>query len=379
MTEMTNVRYFAVYSSMVCIVFCVGLEKVDNSLPTVKKEDQTAYMNCSVINLHNKEQSQWNTKTHSTDDPSYISSDGIVRFDLFVEERSTYSVVKYRRNNRQTYQLMIESLTEIEAGNYTCQIYLPNHNYEELTRMLNSVTVQIAPYITTASAATITVQEGENVTLVCEAYGYPLPNITWKREDGSPLHHGGLQLINGLYRINNVNATDRGLFICSADNNVKPHASYSVQLKVLCAPYCTAIQDTVGQEPDRMYHAILECLVFAQPRAEVIWYKENRTSLINEQILDNDKYTLEQQYDERLRDDEKWYTLKINNVVRSDYRDYYCTALNKLGKNQAKFTLFEPFVYYYNLNYNTIGKAPSTHQVSVVTYMFGFLVSFILL
>lgn len=39
----------------------------------------------------------------------------------------------------------------------------------------------------------------------------------------------------------------------------------------------------------------------------------------------------------------------------------------------------EPFVYYYNLNYNTIGKAPSTHQVSVVTYMFGFLVSFILL
>ncbi|CAG2228881.1 ANK [Mytilus edulis] len=366
---MKNVRYIAVFSSILSIVLGAGLEKVDNSLSPVKKQDQTSYMNCSVIDLYDREQSQWNTKTHLTDDPLYISSDGIVRFDLFVEERNRYSVVKYRTHNSQTYQLIIESLTEIEAGNYTCQIYLPNQNYEELPRMLRSVTIQIAPYITTVSAATVTVQEGENVTLVCEAYGYPLPNITWKRGDGSPLPHGGLHLNNGLYRINNVNATDRGLFICSADNNVKPHASYSVQLKVLCAPYCTAIQDTVGQEPDRMYHAILECLVFAQPRAEVIWYKENRTTLINEQILDNDKYTLEQQYDERLRDDEKWYTLKINNVVRSDYRDYYCTALNKLGKNQAKFTLFEPFVYYYNLNYNTIGKAPSTHQV------FGYRVS----
>ncbi|VDI29599.1 Hypothetical predicted protein, partial [Mytilus galloprovincialis] len=264
--------------------------------------------------------SQWNTKTHLTDDPLYISSDGIVRFDLFVEERNTYSVVKYRIHNRQTYQLMIESLTEVEAGNYTCQIYLPNQNYEELPRMFRSVTIQIAPYITAASAATITVQEGENVTLVCEAYGYPLPNITWTRGDGSPLPHGGLQLINGLYIITKVNATDRGLFICTADNNVKPHASYSVRLKVLFAPYCAAVQDTVGQDSDRMFHATLECLVSAEPRAEVVWYKENRTTLINEQILDNDKYTLGQQHDERLKADEKWYTLKIKNVVRSDYR-----------------------------------------------------------
>ena len=78
----------------------------------------------------------------------------------------------------------------------------------------------------------------------------------------------------------------------------------------------------------------------AEPRAEVVWYKENRTTLINEQILDNDKYTLGQQHDERLKADEKWYTLKINNVVRSDYRGYYCTAQNELGKNQVKFELF---------------------------------------
>ena len=42
----------------------------------------------------------------------------------------------------------------------------------------------------------------------------------------------------------------------------------------------------------------------AKPRPEVVWYKENRTTLIHEQILDSDKYTLEQKYDERLRDSE---------------------------------------------------------------------------
>lgn len=33
----------------------------------------------------------------------------------------------------------------------------------------------------------ITVNEGENATLVCKAKGNPLPKITWKREDGQKI------------------------------------------------------------------------------------------------------------------------------------------------------------------------------------------------
>lgn len=33
----------------------------------------------------------------------------------------------------------------------------------------------------------ITVNEGENATLVCKAKGNPLPKIMWKREDGQKI------------------------------------------------------------------------------------------------------------------------------------------------------------------------------------------------
>ena len=34
-------------------------------------------------------------------------------------------------------------------------------------------------------------REGSNVSLSCQATGYPQPNITWKREDGSPFTYNG--------------------------------------------------------------------------------------------------------------------------------------------------------------------------------------------
>lgn len=33
----------------------------------------------------------------------------------------------------------------------------------------------------------LAVAEGDNATLWCRATGHPIPRITWKREDGSPI------------------------------------------------------------------------------------------------------------------------------------------------------------------------------------------------
>ena len=37
------------------------------------------------------------------------------------------------------------------------------------------------------TSSDITVQEGENATLVCHAAGHPAPRILWRREDGESL------------------------------------------------------------------------------------------------------------------------------------------------------------------------------------------------
>jgi len=41
------------------------------------------------------------------------------------------------------------------------------------------------------TSADMVVMEGRNVSLRCTAVGSPAPNITWRREDGQPIHRDG--------------------------------------------------------------------------------------------------------------------------------------------------------------------------------------------
>lgn len=52
---------------------------------------------------------------------------------------------------------------------------------------LSTVPPDILDYDTSAD---MVVLEGRNVSLRCAAIGSPMPNITWRREDGQPIHGG---------------------------------------------------------------------------------------------------------------------------------------------------------------------------------------------
>ena len=49
------------------------------------------------------------------------------------------------------------------------------------------------------TSSDITVQEGDNATLVCKAKGHPMPRIVWRREDGESIviKKGGREVIRG--------------------------------------------------------------------------------------------------------------------------------------------------------------------------------------
>ena len=68
-----------------------------------------------------------------------------------------------------------------------------SHHYYDILLYYCILYFVVAPTIKADSAASITVQEGDNITLICEANGIPAPNITWKRGDGFPLPGGGFQ------------------------------------------------------------------------------------------------------------------------------------------------------------------------------------------
>ncbi|XP_071145170.1 lachesin-like [Mytilus edulis] len=316
---------------------------VADNLPVVQRQGQIAYLNCVVTNVRSPAQVLWIKRTTPTGDPLHISSDETIRVGFVVGGRRKYEVMKYKYDNREIYQLIIQSVTETDAGNYTCQIFLPYDNYKEWPQKEMDLIVFTPPTFKPDNPAEIQAHSGHNITLVCEANGYPLPNITWKRNDRGPLPNGEFQERGSIYTIYGISVTDCGKFMCTADNEVKPPASFTVQLDVTFVPVCIAVQDVVGQGQNQRFNAKLECLVAANPRAEVSWYKKNRATKEREQIHGGDKYNLDEQYSNYSKPFERWYTLAIKTVQRNDYGDYYCVARNKYGENQAKVTLFSSF------------------------------------
>ena len=62
------------------------------------------------------------------------------------------------------------------------------------------------------SPRNVTLLEGENVTLSCNASGHPAPNVSWYKVGGSLVAHGEK------YTLTNVKRGHEGFYRCVVDN-----------------------------------------------------------------------------------------------------------------------------------------------------------------
>ena len=86
------------------------------------------------------------------------------------------------------YTLQVKDLQETDAGPYQCQILIGVNN--RVTANVD-VLVRMPPVISDNSTRSLVVSEGQSVTLECYAAGYPLPKISWRRENNAILPTGG--------------------------------------------------------------------------------------------------------------------------------------------------------------------------------------------
>jgi len=109
--------------------------------------------------------------------------------------------------------LTIKTLTFDNAGNYTCT--------DSQGQKIALVTLTSLPQVTIEPKKSATVVSGDSVKISCSAAGSPVPEVTWKNEDGIDL--GNLTTVEDIdhgvkvtLSIAEVKEQHAGLFTCTA-------------------------------------------------------------------------------------------------------------------------------------------------------------------
>ncbi|XP_015108925.1 lachesin [Diachasma alloeum] len=243
-----------------------------------------------------------------------------------------------------TWRLHIRQLKETDRGCYMCQI-----NTDPMKSELGCLAILVPPDIVYGDETSkdLSVSEGENVTLNCQATGIPKPRVSWKREDGQHIlirnstsfsssysrkianFHRITQYNESKLHFHRVDRQQMGVYMCIATNEVPPSVSKRVTLEVNFAPAVEVRTQLMGAPLGRSVQ--LECSIEAHPNTINFWEK-NRGML-----LDGPKY--------EIREERMGYhvtmTLLIKKFTRDDVGSYHCIASNSLGKAEGSTRLYE--------------------------------------
>ena len=165
-------------------------------------------------------------------------------------------------------------------------------------------------------------EEGQTITIACNATGQPQPNITWSKSIGGLSNRAEVK--NGELKISNIKRQDGGIYVCTA-NNILGNAEDATQLMIFFR-----LQFSV--RPPRQVIPVhgsavrLPCVALSDLRPIVTWLKDGKLSLpLDSNILQNN-------------------TLVIPSVRKSHVGSYTCRASNALTTIEATVEIKTSFI-----------------------------------
>ncbi|CAF0968482.1 unnamed protein product [Rotaria magnacalcarata] len=183
--------------------------------------------------------------------------------------------------------LIFDPLDRDDIGNLTCRLTDTNSREIYLTRFLNVIS---EPLVLESSTKDIEVNEGDSVTLVCNAQGYPAPTIEWQKADAQPLSSGHIRQMGSQLHLHQVTRRESGIYKCLASNLVGFGSEWTLKLSVRFRPYVYCERD-VGQATDFLVDAYMECYVYGYPPPKISWRHERSAGLSN--IWNSQDYLIE--------------------------------------------------------------------------------------
>eukprot|EP00105_Crassostrea_gigas_P026509 XP_011447500.1 PREDICTED: neuronal growth regulator 1 isoform X3 [Crassostrea gigas] len=227
------------------------------------------------------------------------------------------------RNVDEDWNIIIRNISFEDRGFYNCVINtapFPSVNRVHLH-------VIVPPRIIGRVVhAPVVVREGETVTLVCNATGYPLPKIHWFRDRITNV----TDLPGDTLVIRNITRHCAGEYQCRANNGLSREDTRVFKVEVHFAPEVSMLIPrlgiTLGSE------TVLQCSCSSSPIGVCVWKKDGRDLRIS------GKYELNP-YNEG--HETITLGLTISHIQEEDLGRYECHAQNELGQDSGYTDLYE--------------------------------------
>ncbi|KAH9517884.1 hypothetical protein DERF_008502 [Dermatophagoides farinae] len=225
---------------------------IENVTATVGR---TAILKC-VTNHNGPSKPAW-LKMDDNSTPTLLT---LGTHTLMNEDEGKYRVTQ----NENHWYLHINRIQVIDRGLYMCQI-----NAKTMLSQIGYLDVYEPPVINEELTSSDTiVDELSKVSLRCATIGYPMPSVTWRREDGKSLNlgqYGGKKIAEPKWQGEYLNITqikrdDMGAYLCIANNGVQP-AVIPPKIRV----HKQLIGSYIGSDVE------LGCDVDASPKPETFW------------------------------------------------------------------------------------------------------------
>ncbi|XP_074088417.1 neural cell adhesion molecule 2 [Macrotis lagotis] len=240
-----------------------------------------------------------------------------------IEDNEKYTL---KKNNTE---LSVRNIINSDGGPYVCKAT----NIAGKDEKQSFLQVFVQPHI--IQLKNETTFENSQITLVCEAEGEPIPEITWKRAldgitfsegDKSPDGHIEVKGQHGrsLLHIKDVKLSDSGRYDCEAASRIGGHQK-SMYLDIEYAPKFVSNQTIYYSWEGNPIN--ISCDVKANPPASILWSKEKL-------LLPSKNTTNIKTYSAGRK-----MILEIAPTSDSDFGRYNCTATNRIGTRFQEYIL----------------------------------------